>query len=243
MRPSKLRFPERTEQATRSFSRIALETSAGSGPLFPMQVVQPYPTTWKPSCSKYGMRPASLRYSVTTIEPGARLVFTHGRCLRPDSTAFRARRPAPTMTDGFEVFVQLVIAAMTTEPSWSENSCASPCSFVSRTATPAGASATATPPPPTPSDQPAAGALAPPPAPGPFSVSSAFRNRGLLSDSGTRCCGSFGPAIAGSTVERSSSTWSLYSAGGVSASWKRPCARAYASTSAACASARPVKRR
>jgi hypothetical protein len=53
---------------------------------------------------------------VTTFEPGARLDFTHGLRASPRSTAFFARRPAATMTDGFEVFVQLVIAAMTTEP-------------------------------------------------------------------------------------------------------------------------------
>ena len=34
----------------------------------------------------------------------------------PRSTAFRASRPAPTITDGFDVFVQLVIAAITTSP-------------------------------------------------------------------------------------------------------------------------------
>ena len=56
------------------------------------------------------------RYSVTTFEPGARLVFTHGCCVSPFSTAFFARRPAAIITPGFDVFVQLVIAAITTEP-------------------------------------------------------------------------------------------------------------------------------
>jgi hypothetical protein len=37
----------------------------------------------------------------------------------PFSTAFFASSPAPSMTLGFEVFVQLVIAAMTTSPSCS----------------------------------------------------------------------------------------------------------------------------
>ncbi len=36
--------------------------------------------------------------------------------MRPFSDAFFARRPAASMTEGFEVFVQLVIAAMTTLP-------------------------------------------------------------------------------------------------------------------------------
>src|SRR5204862_91213 len=66
-------------------------------------------------------RPAALRYSVTTFEPGARLLFTHGLRVRPRSIAFFATRPAPIMTLGFDVFVQLVIAAITTAP-WSSSS-------------------------------------------------------------------------------------------------------------------------
>src|SRR6266550_3960500 len=61
-------------------------------------------------------RPDFLRYSVTTLEPGARLVFTHGLRVSPRSNAFFATRPAPIITLGFEVLVQLVIAAMTTAP-------------------------------------------------------------------------------------------------------------------------------
>src|SRR5882724_8092638 len=61
-------------------------------------------------------RPDFLRYSVTTLEPGARLVFTHGFRVRPRSKAFFATRPAPIITLGFDVFVQLVIAAITTAP-------------------------------------------------------------------------------------------------------------------------------
>ena len=41
------------------------------------------------------------------------------RVWSPASTAFLARRPTPPITDGFEVLVQLVIAAMTTQPSLS----------------------------------------------------------------------------------------------------------------------------
>src|SRR5688572_19155163 len=116
MRPSKLRLPLRTEHTTRFLSRITAAISSGSGPLLPMQVVQPYPTRLKPSSSRYPVRPAALRYSVTTLEPGARLLFTHGLRLNPLSTAFLARRPAPIITLGFDVFVQLVMAAMTTAP-------------------------------------------------------------------------------------------------------------------------------
>src|SRR5688572_14163938 len=53
---------------------------------------------------------------MTTREPGASDVFTHGLRCRPRSTAFRARSPAASITAGFEVLVQLVIAAMTTDP-------------------------------------------------------------------------------------------------------------------------------
>ena len=54
---------------------------------------------------------------MTTFEPGAKLVFTQGFELSPRSTAFFASRPAPSISDGFEVLVQLVMAAITTEPS------------------------------------------------------------------------------------------------------------------------------
>ena len=56
---------------------------------------------------------------MTTFEPGARLVFTHGLRSRPRSAAFFASRPAAIITDGFDVFVQLVIAAITTDPWFS----------------------------------------------------------------------------------------------------------------------------
>src|ERR1700677_629414 len=55
---------------------------------------------------------------MTTLEPGASVVFTHGLRLRPRSTAFFATSAAPTMTDGLEVLVHEGIAAITTEP-WS----------------------------------------------------------------------------------------------------------------------------
>ena len=55
---------------------------------------------------------------MTTLEPGASVVFTHGLEASPASTAFLASSAAPTMTDGFEVLVHEVMAAITTEP-WS----------------------------------------------------------------------------------------------------------------------------
>ncbi len=51
---------------------------------------------------------------MTTFEPGASDVLTHGAERRPLATALRARMPAPIITDGLDVFVQLVIAAITT---------------------------------------------------------------------------------------------------------------------------------
>src|SRR3954451_9550665 len=55
---------------------------------------------------------------MTTFEPGASDVFTQGLLCRPRSTAFFASRPAPTITNGFDVLVHDVMAATTTAP-WS----------------------------------------------------------------------------------------------------------------------------
>src|SRR5215471_12805466 len=104
-----------------SLSLIDFEISGGRGPELPMQVVQPKPTRLKPSPSRSFCSPDLSRYSATTCEPGASEVLTHGLTVRPLATALRASRPAPTMTVGFDVLVQDVIAAMTTSPwprSW-----------------------------------------------------------------------------------------------------------------------------
>src|SRR3989337_2595975 len=116
MRPSKFRFPESTAAATSCPSLTALATGSGSGPLVPMQGGQPKPTRGNPRASSAGSSPASFKYSVTTFEPGARLVFTYGGTFRPRSAAFFASRPAPSITEGFEVLVQEVMAAMTNGP-------------------------------------------------------------------------------------------------------------------------------
>src|SRR5208283_264845 len=55
---------------------------------------------------------------MTTLEPGASVVLTQGLLARFRSTAFLASSAAPTMTEGLDVFVQEVIAAITTLP-WS----------------------------------------------------------------------------------------------------------------------------
>jgi hypothetical protein len=57
---------------------------------------------------------------MTTLEPGASVVFTHGLRSSPRSTALRASSAAPSMTDGLDVFVHEVIAAITTAP-WSSS--------------------------------------------------------------------------------------------------------------------------
>src|SRR4029077_20004613 len=99
-RPSKLRLPESTAAATRSFSLIVFEISGASGPELPMQVVQPKPTRLYPSLSRSFCRPDLSRYSATTCEPGASEVLTHGLTVRPLATALRASSPAPTITFG-----------------------------------------------------------------------------------------------------------------------------------------------
>ena len=66
---------------------------------------------------------------MTTREPGASEDLTHGLRWRPRSTAFFASSAAPSITCGFEVFVQLVIAAITTEPSCSSTSSPSSSAF------------------------------------------------------------------------------------------------------------------
>src|SRR5680860_596216 len=71
------------------------------------------------------------RQAVTTREPGPRLVLTQAGTERPASTAFLARSPAAIMTEGLEVLVQLVKAAITTAPSRRANSSIGTASFSS----------------------------------------------------------------------------------------------------------------
>ena len=54
---------------------------------------------------------------MTTFEPGERLVLTQGLAFKPLAAALRASNAAPSITDGFDVLVQLVMAAMSTAPS------------------------------------------------------------------------------------------------------------------------------
>ena len=57
---------------------------------------------------------------MTTFEPGASVVLTQGLRCRPFSTAFLASSAAPIITDGFEVLVHDVMAAIATAP-WSSS--------------------------------------------------------------------------------------------------------------------------
>ena len=79
-------------------------------------MVHPYPTTLNPRESRSSVSPAASKYSVTTLEPGAKLGFTLGAIDNPASLAFRANKPAAIITLGLLVFVQLVIAAITISP-------------------------------------------------------------------------------------------------------------------------------
>ena len=152
---------------------------------------------------------------MTTFEPGAMLVFTQGALFRPRSTAFLARSPAPTITEGFDVFVQLVMAVMTTVPS--------PTSY------------------PAPSTATSRGASREKP-----DGTSAGRSRAKAPGTSARrirSWGRLGPAMLGSTVDRSSSREDVYSGSGVSSVRKSPSALVTRSTRSTSAALRPVPRR
>src|SRR5688572_14327918 len=133
------------------------------------------------------MRPDFWRYSVTTLEPGARLVFTYGFTFTPRATALRARSPAPSITEGFEVFVRLVMAAMTTDP-W-PISAVSPRIF---TLAVRGSSS---------AERPKPRSLT--------GATNAWRKASFMRERATRSWGRFGPARLGSTVARSSDRLSV----------------------------------
>ena len=109
-------MPDNTEAATKLFSFIPSLISFINGPELPMHVAQPYPTLWKPNSSIGFKRLEFLKYSVTTIDPGAKDVFTHGFLFNPKALAFFATNPAAIITPGLDVFVHDVIAAMTISP-------------------------------------------------------------------------------------------------------------------------------
>src|SRR5690348_14347132 len=115
---------------------------------------------------------------MTTLDPGARVVLTHGLTCRPFSTAFFASRAAPSMTEGLEVLVQEVIEAITTAPlSISYDVPSGEVTVVGFEG----------------SEE---------------YVGSASANFSAASARITRSCGRFGPEIDGTTVETSSSRYS-----------------------------------
>ena len=183
---------------------------------------------------------------MTTVEPGASEVFTQGLTSRPRSTAFLASRPAPIITDGFDVFVQLVIAAITTRPWSRSNVVAVGVGDLDAVAAPAlagdGGRARARPdrsvgepdavslPLPGGSEagnEPVSGSRSVPSAPAASSLklASVSKNAAFASVSAIRSCGRFGPAIAGTTSPRSSSSVSLNVGSSEPGSWNMPCSR------------------
>ena len=117
MRPSKLRLPLSTDATTSPRSRISADDLVGQRAAVADAGRAAVADEVEAELVEIRCRaPPRVRYSVTTFEPGARLVFTHGLRVSPRSTAFFASSPAPIITLGFEVFVQLVMAAITTAP-------------------------------------------------------------------------------------------------------------------------------
>ncbi len=115
------------------------------------------------------------------------------------------------------MFVQLVIAAITTEPSCSEPGVTS--EPVSPPNAPAG---------PSPKRFGSRRGQSGTAADFGFTFGLQFwrtlrANAGFMFVNGTRSCGRVGPAKLGSTFARSSSRTSVYDASGVFASWNMPC--------------------
>lgn len=62
------------------------------------------------------MSPDASKYFETTRDPGESDVLTVGCTFNPFDRAFRAKTAAANITVEFDVLVQLVIAAITTDP-------------------------------------------------------------------------------------------------------------------------------
>ncbi len=132
------------------------------------------------------------------------LVLTQGRRLSPRRTALRANSPAPIITDGLEVLVQLVMAAITTDPSERTKRLPSYSTSAAAVTSDAAATAVAGDWPPSP-DQRA-------PSRSPTArrawgtrFGSTWRKEALTSLKGTRSWGRRGPASEGTTLPKSSS--------------------------------------
>ena len=124
----------------------------------------------------------------------------------PFATAFRATSPAATITLGLLVLVQLVMAAITTDPWWIVEvwpllPVAVPCTV------------------------PLASSAGPSKAKPRWAVGavSAAANVSFTRDRGTRSCGRFGPARLGTTLARSSDSRFVNSGIGAASVRKSPC--------------------
>src|SRR6266576_3873492 len=127
-------------------------------------------------------------------------------------------------TEGFDVLVHEVIAAMTTLPCLSESFTeAGTCSWTFGSSTPIAPGL-----PPSCSHRgpfAAAGAVVLAAAFGLIHEGNALGNDSPACERTTRSCGRFGRASDGSTLARSSDSSSEYCASGVLSSWNNPCSR------------------
>ena len=144
-------------------------------------------------------------YSLTTWLPGANEVLTHGLDVMPRAAALRASKPAAIKTEGLEVLVQEVMAAITTSP-WPRSK------FLFSTFTRLACSPILAKP-----------ALS-------FGASRADWKPDFMPSNGTNFSGRLGPAMAGTTEARSSSKVSVNSGSVLLANM--PCALQYFLTSA-----------
>ena len=80
------------------------------------------PSIWKQDANGAEKRLGKVSAGAvgTTLAALAANEVAKGRVVSPSARALRATRPAAIRTEGFEVLVQLVIAAITTSPWVSE---------------------------------------------------------------------------------------------------------------------------
>src|SRR5699024_8430100 len=160
---------------------------------------------------------------VTTVEPGARDVFTYSGTFNPFSIAFFANSPAPSITYGFDVLVQEVIAAIANAPVFITE--VSPFGWL----TPASLSN---------SD------LSKPNPGVPAGAFTAFLKSCSMSVRAILSWGRLGPARLGTSSDKLISTASVYSGSACSSeSYHKWFALQYSSTIFICSSSRPVKRK
>ena len=118
MRPSKLRLPRqhaRDDQVARRRSPRRPAPAAARG--CRCRSCSRSRRVWKPQLLEVRRQPGLGQVVGDDLRARGEATSSPTACVcRPRSTAFFASSPAATITDGFDVFVQLVIAAITTEP-------------------------------------------------------------------------------------------------------------------------------